>query len=76
MFDRVEKQHKKLIKKAIPITFEQYLKLNKVLEEIKLPYTTFFDCEDKIFYLSNDVFVVKDYFKDLKLPYELVENID
>lgn len=81
MFNRVEKQRRKLIKKATLITREQYLKLVKVLEEINLPYTTFFDYkdgpkDDKIIHLSNDVFIIKDYFNDFKLPSELVESVD
>lgn len=81
MFNRVEKQRRKLIKKATPITREQSLKLAKVLEEIGLPYTAFFDYEDgpidnKIIQLSNDVFIIKDYFNDFKLPSELVESVN
>jgi len=81
MFNRVEKQRRKLIKRATPITREQSLKLAKVLGEIGLPYTAFFDYEDgptdnKIIQLSNDVFIVNDYFNDFKLPGELVKSID
>ena len=78
MFNRVEKQEKKLIKKATLITREQNRKLIKVLEEINLPYTTFFHSEglrdDAIICLSNDVFIVEDYFKDFRLPSEFFEE--
>ena len=76
MFDRVEKQRTKLIKKATPITRKQYLRLRKVLEDIGLSYTMFFDGEDKVMQLSNDVFIAKDYFSDFRLPSELVESIE
>lgn len=80
MFNRVERQHKKLIQKATPITREQYLKLTKVLNELGLPYTTFFDYDDgidnKVIHLSNDAFIVEDYFGDFKLPGELIKSID
>lgn len=81
MFNRIKRQCRKLVQKATPITREQYLKLTRVLKEINLPYTTFFDCEDgitdnKIIHLSNDVFIVKDYFSDFRLPNELVESIN
>ena len=67
MFNRVEKHHKKCIKKAKPITREQFIKLTRVLAEIGIPYATFFDygdgpLDDKVICLSNDTFVVKDYF--------------
>lgn len=67
MFDRVERHRKKCIKKATPITREQWLKLVKVLAEIGLPYTTFWDygdgpVDDMVICLSNDTFIVKDYF--------------
>ncbi len=67
MFNRVERYRKKCIKKATPITREQYLKLTRVLGEIGLPYTSFFDYgdgpeDDKIIHLSNDTFIIKDYF--------------
>ena len=81
MFNRVEKYRRKCIKKAHPITREQYLKLTNVLAEIGLPYTTFFDYGDgpvdnKIICLLNDTFIVKDYFGDFKIPSELVDSID
>ena len=81
MLNRVERHRKKLIAKATPITREQCLKLTRFLNEINLPYTAFFDLEDdsienKIVHLSNDVFIIKDYFNEFKLPSELVENID
>lgn len=80
MFNRVEKQCKKLIAKAHPITIEQSYKLTRVLGELGLPYTVFFDddegIDNKIIHLSNDVFIVEDYFKDFKLPGELVESIE
>lgn len=81
MFDRVERQCKKLIKKAHPITKEQCLKLERLLKEIELPYVTFFDgngelTDNKIIHLSNEVFIVEDYFGEFRLPNELVESID
>lgn len=81
MFDRVEKHRIKCIKRATPITREQWLKLVKVLTEIGLPYTTFWDnkdglIDDMVICLSNDAFIVKDYFGDFKLPDELVNSID
>jgi hypothetical protein len=69
MIDRVEEYRKECIRKATPITREQYLKLNKWLDEIKLPCTAFWDHGedisnpyDMIFRLSNDTFIIKDYF--------------
>ena len=81
MFNRVEKHCRKCIKKATPITREQYLKLIRVLAEIGLSYSSFFDYGDgpvdnKVICLSNDTFIVKDYFGDFKIPSELVDSID
>lgn len=69
MFNRVEKHHKRCIKKATPITRAQFLKLTRALAEIGLPYATFFDygdgaVDDKVICLSNDTFIVKDYFRE------------
>ena len=81
MFNRVERYRKRCIKKATPITREQCLKLTRVLAEIGLPYSVFFDYGDgpvdnKVICLSNDTFIVKDCFEDFKLPGELVNSID
>ena len=67
MFNRVERYRKMCIKKAKPITREQWLKLVKVLADIGLPYTAFFDYgdgpeDDMVICLSNDTFIVKNYF--------------
>jgi hypothetical protein len=66
MFDRVEKHRKKCIKKATPITGEQWLELKKVLFKLGLSYTIFFNgdkkTDDMVICLSNDTFIVKDYF--------------
>jgi hypothetical protein len=71
MVDRVEEYRKECIRKATPITREQYLKLNKFLDEIGLPCYAFwdyndppYDVVDMIFRLSNDTFIIKDYFKE------------
>ena len=67
MFDRVERYRKKCIEKATLITREQWSKLVRVLAEIGLPYTAFWDhkdgpVDDMVICLSNDTFIVKDYF--------------
>ena len=67
MFNRIEKYRKKCIKKAIPITIEQLNKLNWLLSEIGLGYTTFWDdgdtsADNLVIHLLNDTFIIKDYF--------------
>lgn len=67
MFDRIERYRRKRTKKATQITREQYMKLARVLNDIKMPYSTFFNYkdgpeDDLVICLSNDTFIVKDYF--------------
>lgn len=46
----------------IELSKEQGIKLINLLTEIKLPYGVMYDKNDKIIKLSNDSFVIKDYF--------------
>ena len=73
MFNHIERYRRKRTKKATPITREQSQKLVKVLAEIGIPYTTFYNyddasVDDKVICLLNDTFIVKDYFGDLNRP--------
>ena len=64
--ERIVEMHRDQTKKAHHITREQYWKLNKVLDEIGLSCTTFFvdGTEDKFVQLSNDTFIITDYFRE------------
>lgn len=67
MFNRIERYRRKRIKKATQITRQQSQKLIKVLAEIGIPYTVFYNygdgsVDDKVICLTNDTFIVKDYF--------------
>lgn len=67
MFNRVKRYRKKRIKKAVPITRRQSLKLIRALIDAGISYTTFFDfkdgpVDDKVICLMTDTFIVKDYF--------------
>jgi hypothetical protein len=69
MIDREERYRRKRTKKATPIAREQYMKLARALNDIKMPYSAFFNYkdgpeDDLVICLSNDTFIVKDYFKE------------
>lgn len=80
MFDFVEMRKKKIMKNAVELTRYQYLQIIKVLKEIGLPYTTFWNfnsddsTDDKFIQLSNNTFVVKNYFSDFKIPESYLEE--
>lgn len=82
MFDRVERQRKKMMKKAVSITRKQMNVLLKVLSDADMPCVVWWEydadknTDNKFLVIHNNVYVVYDYFNELKIPDELLEDAE